>query len=112
MPADANANEVQLANQEVGTLTQPLDWFRAKSQRQDAEVDAREQVEHKLGQALSLDQHWMRFSRYLMIIHFIVDKLAARNYKRIHASVRQYYHLGHSLKLPAVKACAVPLKNP
>ena len=49
MAADANANQVQLANQAVGTLTQFLDWFRAKFQRQDAEVEAREQVEHKLG---------------------------------------------------------------
>ena len=35
---------------------------------QDAEVEAREQVEHKLGQTFSLDQHWLRFSRYLELM--------------------------------------------
>ena len=63
--ADANANVVQLANQAVGTLTQFLDWFRTTFQGQDAEVEAREQVGHKLGQTPSLGQHWLRFSRYL-----------------------------------------------
>ena len=31
-------------------------------------MEAREQVEHKLGQTLSLDQHWLRFSRYLELM--------------------------------------------
>ena len=66
--ADANANQVELANQAVGTLTQFLDWFRVEFRRQDAVVEAREQVEHKLGQTLSLDQHWLRFSRYLELM--------------------------------------------
>ena len=61
-------NVIALANQAVGTLTQFLEWFRIKFQRQDAEVEAREQVEHKLGQTLSLDQHWLRFSRYLELM--------------------------------------------
>ena len=64
----ANVNVIALANQAVGTLTQFLEWFRIKFQRQDAEVEAREQVEHKLGQTLSLDQHWLRFSRYLELM--------------------------------------------
>jgi len=53
----ANVNVIALANQAVGTLTQFLEWFRKEFQRQDAEVEAREQVEHKLGQTLSPGQH-------------------------------------------------------
>ena len=66
--ADANANQVELANQAVGTLTQFLDWFKVTFKRQDAEVEAREQVEHKLGQTLSLDRHWLRFCMYLELM--------------------------------------------
>ena len=61
-------NVIELANQAVGTRTQFLDWFKIRFKRQDAEVGAREQVEHKLGQTLSLDQHSLRFSRYLELI--------------------------------------------
>ena len=50
---DATANQVDAANVRVGTLTQFLAWFKITFQRQDAEVEAREQVEHKLGQTLS-----------------------------------------------------------
>ena len=66
--AGATPAQIDAANQRVGTLTQFLEWFRVTFQRQDAEVDAREQVEHKLGQTLSLDQHWLRFSRYLELM--------------------------------------------
>jgi hypothetical protein len=66
--AEANANQIDAANARVGTLTQFLDWFKITFKRQDAEVEAREQVEHKLGQTLSLDQHWLRFSRYLELM--------------------------------------------
>ena len=31
-------------------------------------MEAREQVEHKLGQTFSLDQHWLRFSKYLELM--------------------------------------------
>ena len=37
--------QIDAANARVGTLTQFLEWFRATFQRQDAEVEAREQVE-------------------------------------------------------------------
>jgi len=40
--ADATANQIEAANQRVGTLTQFLDWFKVTFQRQDAEVEARE----------------------------------------------------------------------
>ena len=40
-------NQVELANQAVGTLTQFLDWFKVTFKRQDAEVEAREQMEHR-----------------------------------------------------------------
>jgi hypothetical protein len=64
----ANVNVIELANRKVGTLTQFLEWLRIKFQRQDADVEARDQVEHKLSQTLSLDQHWLRFSRYLELM--------------------------------------------
>ena len=58
--AAATPAQIDAANARVGTLTQFLDWFKVIFKRQDAEVEAREQVEHKLGQTLSLDQHWLR----------------------------------------------------
>jgi hypothetical protein len=66
--AQATPAQIDAANQRVGTLSQFLEWFRVTFQRQDAEVEAREQVEQKLGQTLSLDQHWLRFSRYLELM--------------------------------------------
>ena len=63
--AQARPAQIDAASQRVGTLSQFLEWFRVTFQRQDAEVEAREQVEQKLEQTLSLDQHWLRFSRYL-----------------------------------------------
>jgi hypothetical protein len=36
----------------------------------------------------------------------------ARSLERIHISIKKCSHLVHGLKLPAVKACAVPLRNP
>ena len=68
VPADAKVDVIALANQAVGTLTQFLGWFKTTFQRKDAEVEAREQVEHKLGQTLSLDQRWLRFSRFLELL--------------------------------------------
>jgi hypothetical protein len=58
----ATPAQIDAANARVGTLTQFLEWFRVTFQRQDAEAEAREQVEHKLGQTLSLDQHWLHGS--------------------------------------------------
>ena len=49
MAADASANQIDAANKRVGTLTQFLDWFKLTFKRQDAEVETREKVEHKLG---------------------------------------------------------------
>ena len=39
--ADANVNQIDAANQRVGTLTQFSDWFKLTFMRQDAEVEAR-----------------------------------------------------------------------
>ena len=65
---DANQNQMQLAQDLVGTLTEFLDWFQKEFQRQDAVVEARKQVKHRLGQTLSLDSHWLRFTRFLELL--------------------------------------------
>ena len=60
MPGGADVNVIALANQAVDGLKQPLGWPREKLKGAGCRGGGqrvREQVGHKLGQTLSLDQH-------------------------------------------------------
>ena len=70
--AAADAAAIQAADDLIGTLQQFAEWFKQSPPhgfaRQDATVEAREQVEVLLGQTGALPQHYLTFCRFLELM--------------------------------------------
>ena len=70
--AAADAANIVIADGRIGSLAQFAEWFMqtppAGFARQDATVEAREQVEVSLGQTEALAQHYLTFRTYLELM--------------------------------------------